>query len=181
LTRAGSSPLEGEALVMLQRAPCDVALLLAAGGPARAGPVVVPFGAAEHDWAALELGAWLAGAGRPLHLLGTVAETESGARDASRLLADAGLLIQRLSGVTPFPRLVGPGREGTVEAAKDGGLLVIGLSERWHEEGLGMTRWGIARTATVPVLFVRRGLRPGGLAPDASMTRFSWSVAAGGA
>ena len=28
------------------------------------GPVLVPFGGAEHDWAAVELGAWLARAGR---------------------------------------------------------------------------------------------------------------------
>ena len=30
------------------------------GRPLREGPVVVPFGGAEHDWAALELGAWVA-------------------------------------------------------------------------------------------------------------------------
>ena len=141
----------------------------------------MPFGAGEHDWAALELGAWLAGAsGRSLHLLGTTTQTESGRRDASRLLADAGLLIQRASGVTPVPRLVAAGHEGPVAAAAaEGGLLVIGLSERWIDEGLGLTRWAIARSASVPVLFVRRGLRPGGLAPDVSATRFGWSVAVG--
>ena len=37
-------------------APCDVAMLVAGGGTLRAGPVLVPFGAAWHDWAALELG-----------------------------------------------------------------------------------------------------------------------------
>ncbi len=167
---------------LLEAILCDVAFLLERkpeGDSLRQGPVLVPFGAGEHDWAALELGAWLSrGSQRPLHLLGTVAETEDGPRDASRLLADAGLLIQRASGVSPVPRLVGPGRDGTVEAAADGGLLVIGLSDRWREEGLGETRWSIARTATAPVLFVRRGLRPGGLAPDASLTRFAWSVTA---
>ena len=45
---------------------CDVALLV--GGPPRAGPVLVPFGAGRHDWAALELGARVARAtGAPLH------------------------------------------------------------------------------------------------------------------
>jgi hypothetical protein len=29
------------------------------------------------------------------------------------------------------------------------------------------------------VLFVRRGLRPGGLAPPEALTRFTWSRAAG--
>jgi hypothetical protein len=73
---------------------------------------------------------------------------------------------------------VPPGHEGIVQAAADGGLLVIGLSERWSDEGLGMTRWAITRSVAVPVLFVRRGLRPGGLAPDVSATRFAWSVTA---
>jgi hypothetical protein len=161
----------------------DVALVV---GLSRAAPgwldapVLVPFGAGHHDWAALELGAWLArGGGRPLHILGTVATTERGARDASRLLADAGLLIQRASGVTPVPLLVEPGHDGPVTAASEGGLLVIGLSEDWHREGLGMTRWAIAKSVASPVVFVRKGVRPGGLAPDVGVTRFGWSVTTG--
>jgi len=31
--------------------------------------------------------------------------------------------------------------------------------------------------ATVPVLLVHGGLRPSGIAPDQSLTRFSWSLA----
>jgi hypothetical protein len=81
--------------------------------------------------------------------------------------------------VTPVPQLVAPGHQGIVEAMEDGGLLVIGLTERWTDEGLGATRWGIARTVAVPVLFVRRGLRPGGLAPNVSATRYGWSVTVG--
>ena len=168
---------------VLEDVLCDVAFLLGRGLNRDSwldGPVIVPFGADPHDWAALELGAWLAkGADRPLHMLGTVADAEHGTRDASRLIADAGLLIQRASGVVPVPKLVEPGREGPVTAAADGGLLVIGLSDNWQGEGLGMTRWAIARTTASPVLFVRRGLRPGGLAPDASVTRFAWSVTVG--
>ena len=56
LVDAGAAPLEGDAGAVLEHAPCDVALLVDAGGPLRPGPVVVPFGAAHHDWAALELG-----------------------------------------------------------------------------------------------------------------------------
>ena len=44
---------------LLARTPCDVALLVPRGAPPE-GPVLVPFGGAEHDWAAVELGAWLA-------------------------------------------------------------------------------------------------------------------------
>ena len=98
---------------LLRLVLCDVAFLVQStleGSSVRDGPVLVPFGAGEHDWAAVELGAWLAGASsRALHLIGTTGETESGKRDASRMLADAGLLIQRASGVVPVPRLVAAG------------------------------------------------------------------------
>ena len=43
-----------------------------------AGPVVVPFGAAWHDWAALELGAWVARAtGAPLRLIGAASDARA--------------------------------------------------------------------------------------------------------
>ena len=35
--------------------------------------------------------------------------------------------------------------------------------------------------AGVPTLFVRRGLRPSGVAPDETMTRFTWTLGAHGA
>ena len=57
---------------------------------------------------------------------------------------------------------------------------MIGLSDRWREEGLGPTRSEIARTAPAPVLFVRRGTRPGALAPREDVTRFTWSRAGDG-
>jgi hypothetical protein len=56
-------------------------------------------------------------------------------------------------------------------------MLVVGLSERWQREGLGKTRLRIAEEAVAPVLLVRRGLRPGGLAPTETRTRFTWSLA----
>ena len=68
-----------------------------------------------------------------------------------------------------------------IEAASGAGLLVIGLSDRWREEGLGPTRSEIAKAAPAPVLFVRRGTRPGALAPRDDVTRFSWSSAGMGA
>jgi DNA-binding SARP family transcriptional activator len=175
LRRSGALGAELEAVLV--EAPCDVAFLSrrqAAGTPAD-GPVLVPFGAGEHDWAALELGAWIASAGdRALRLLGTSADSEG--RDASRMLADASLLLQRSTGVAAEPALVGAGQAGVVEAAGSHGLLVVGVSERWAAEGLGLVRWGIAKEARVPVLFVRRGLRPGGLAPAERLTRFTWSA-----
>jgi hypothetical protein len=81
---------EGVALEAPAAAPCDVAI---ASGRFRfdpAEPVVVPFGGRRDEWAALELGAWIARAhGSSLQLLGTDAtETK---RDASRMLAGASL------------------------------------------------------------------------------------------
>ena len=58
-----------------------------------------------------------------------------------------------------------PGREGILDAASGAGLLVIGLSDRWRQEGLGPTRTEIARSAPAATLFVRRGKRAGALAP----------------
>jgi hypothetical protein len=139
--------------------------------------VLVPFGGADDDWAAVELGAWLARArGVPLRLAGATAAPDQGRRDASRLLSHASLAVQRVLGVGAEPVLTAPGEEGMLEASRDAGLLVVGLSTRWHHEGLGLARLGLARHATPPTLFVHRGLRPGGLAPSAALTRFTWSI-----
>jgi DNA-binding SARP family transcriptional activator len=161
---------------VLAETPCDVALLVARDAQAD-GPVLVPFGGAEHDWAAVELGAWLARAGgEPLRLAGAAAIPTHGKRDASRLLSHGALAVQRVLGISAEPLLVRPGEEGMLEASRDAGLLVVGLSTRWHREGLGQARLRLAREARTPTLFVRRGLRPGGLAPPATLTRFTWSI-----
>jgi hypothetical protein len=70
-----------------------------------------------------------------------------------------------------------PGRAGILAAASRADLLVIGLSERWRKEGLGDTRRAIAKAAPAPIVFVRRGERPGALAPPSDATRFAWSTA----
>jgi nucleotide-binding universal stress UspA family protein len=186
----GRRPLLGEGVprgdvgTLLREAPCDVAVLVAKEGqdvlPSPDDGIVVPFGGVEHDWAALELGAWIASAtGAPLTLLGAAGQTDDRAR-VSRLLADAGLLVQQYGGISAQPVVAEGGREGVIEAAAGAGLLVVGLSDRWREEGLGPTRSEIARAAPAPVLFVRRGARPGALAPREDVTRFSWSGAGAG-
>jgi hypothetical protein len=70
-----------------------------------------------------------------------------------------------------------PGGPSLIEAAESAGLLVVGLSDRWRQEGLGATRSQVVRAAVAPVLFVRRGARPGALAPREDVTRFAWSSA----
>jgi DNA-binding SARP family transcriptional activator len=161
---------------VLEGAPCDVALLVPRDVTS-AGPVLVPFGGAEHDWAAVELGAWLAQIeGTPLRLAGAAAVPEQGKRDASRLLSHGALAVQRVLGISAEPLLTAPGEDGMLEASRDAGLIVVGLSTRWHREGLGPARLRLAREAAPPTLLVRRGLRPGGLAPPSSLTRFTWSI-----
>jgi hypothetical protein len=172
LVSGTESPLDDPATQgVLAGAPCDVGVLV--GQPVEPGPVLVPFGGAEHDWTAIELGAWVAGAlGVPLRLAGP-REAE---RDASRLLASASLATQRAFGVTAEPLLVGPGASRLVEAAQDAALVVVGLTDRWQRDGLGPVRQALVDAARPPVLLARSGLRPGGLAPGESQTRFTWSV-----
>jgi hypothetical protein len=162
-------------LTLLDHTPCDVAILVSAR-PARPGPVLVPFSGSEHDWAAVELGAWLArGDGRPLQLAG--ASTGSEGRDASRLLANASLAVQRGLGIAAEPVIVDPSPPALVTVARAAGVVVVGLADRWRTAGLGRTRTALAVEPDLTTVLVRRGLRPGGLAPRNEATRFTWTIA----
>lgn len=160
---------EREAL--LRAAPCDVALAPRPDlGFAPEGPVLVPFGGGREEWAALELGAWLARAhGLSLHLLGT--DATEGRRDASRMLANASLALQRFAGTPAQPVVVAPGARGVL--GERGSVVVAALPT----SELDPARRELVERTTLPVLLVRGGVRPGGLAPDRTLTRFSWSLA----
>jgi hypothetical protein len=169
--------LSAELTRALEEAPCDVAVLAGSARSGSTGPIVAPFGGAEHDWSAIEIAAWLAGAlGTTLRLVGTEADDARGRRDASRLLARASLLVQQVVGIATEPALAPAGADGVLGAAIDGRLLVVGLSSRWRAEGIGASRVALAAAADVPTLFVRRGPRPGGLAPSETFTRFTWTL-----
>ena len=162
-------------LPLLADAPCDVAVVVG-GRSATGGPVLVPFTGAEHDWSAVELGAWLARNGEArLQLAGATAGTDG--RDASRLLASASLAVQRALGVAAEPVLVEPSPDALVAAAEGAGAVVVGLTDRWRRDGLGRARTALATHVAAPVLLVRRGTRPGGLAPRRDQTRFTWTIA----
>lgn len=150
---------------VIEHSPADVAVF---SGPeldwGRGSGVFVPFGGSRDDWAALEVGAWLASSVQaPLRLVGTAADPSRGRRDASRLLADASLAIQRVVGVAAEPLLVEPSPDALLAAVGPATILVTALPARTAPAGM-------------PVLLVHRGTRPGGLAPRDSWTRFSWSL-----
>jgi DNA-binding SARP family transcriptional activator len=173
-----ASRLPDDLAAILERSPADVGLLARSSIDLEGGAgVFVPFGGGEHDWTALELGAWLASAlSAPLKLVGTKADPRRGQRDASRLLADASLAIQRVAGVETVPLLAEATEEALVAAVEPATLVVAGISPRWRREGIGATRRALVRDARPPTLLVHSGPRPGGLAPHASRTRFSWSI-----
>ena len=162
-------------LSLLDEAPCDVGVVI--GLTVRTGrPVVVPFSGAAHDWAAVELGAWFARTSNvTLQLAG--ASTSAGGRDASRLLASASLAVQRGLGVAAELVIVDPTPDALLAVAREAGLVVVGLTERWRREGLGRTRTALATAGDVTTVLVRHGLRPGGLAPRDGDTRFTWTLA----
>jgi DNA-binding SARP family transcriptional activator len=161
---------------LLESSPADVAVLT--GGVLEGdGGVFVPFGGGDHDWAALELGAWLSvTAGVPLRVVGTKADPQRGERDASRLLADASLAVQRVVGVDTEPLLVEPAR--LVSGVEHATVVVIGITPRWRQEGIGDIRRALVRNASPATLLVHRGPRPSGLAPRDPRTRFTWSIEA---
>jgi DNA-binding SARP family transcriptional activator len=169
--------LPGELAAVLEASPADVGVLSASASGSGGSGVFVPFGGGEHDWSALELGAWFASAtDGSLSLVGTKAESLSGRRDASRLLADASLAAQRVIGVETRPLLAEPTEDALVASVEGAALVVVGISGRWRREGIGAMRHALLRRARPPVLLVHRGPRPSGLAPREARTRFTWTL-----
>ena len=167
-----------ELAAIAERAPADLAAYSGPGvGWETGNGVFVAFGGGVNDWAALELGAWLASSARvPLRLVGTASDPSRGRRDASRLLADASLAVQRVVGVAALPLLAAPRDEALREVVEPATVVVAGFPSRWPLEALQDTRLELVRSGRLPVLLVHRGTRPGGLAPRESSTRFSWSL-----
>jgi hypothetical protein len=167
---------------IFERSPADVGVFDGSPIDWESGDgVLVPFGGGEHDWTALELGAWLASAADVvLRLVGTKTDPARGRRDASRLLADASLAVQRVVGVDAEPLLVEPSEESLLAAVEVASVVVIGISPRWRQHGIGSSRRALVRSGRAPTLLVHRGPRPGGLAPRGSRTRFTWTLDAGG-
>ena len=141
-----------------------------------------PFGAASHDWAALELGAWVARATDSAAAADRRRRraTATDGRDASRLLADASLIVAAAAPAWWRSRCSRrPGRSGVMALAEGAGLLVVGLSDRWRDEGLGPVRSAARRGAARADGAGPARARPGGMAPAETPTRFGWSLTVG--
>ena len=164
---------------VLADAPADVAVVVSANvAPSQPASdrVLVPFGGSEHDWAAVELGAWMADVLESRLCLYAVAREDRSGGDASRLLASAALAAQQLLGVETEARIGPRGRQALLAEASAARLAVAGLGDGWLTKGAGQFRRGLAADASVPVILVRRGLRPSGVAPQEGVTRFTWSL-----
>jgi hypothetical protein len=186
LLAAAPSGVDGDGMLpealagLLEASPCDVALLAGSAPRSFERGIVVLFGGSDHDWAAAELGAWLAAAaGVRLQLVGVRGQLGDDGAGASRLLASASLAIQQLVGIDVDPTLADPGPGGVTAATRSAAIAIVGLSNRWRREGLGASRRALLASRS-PTLLVHRGPRPGGLAPRESMTRFTWTMASGG-
>ncbi len=170
----------GPMLNVLSNAECDVAVVISrqdTGELGDSGPVVVPFGGADHDWAALELATVVARvAGVGVKLVGA-SRGDSDSRSISRLLASASLAVQQLSGVVVETQLTEPGAAGVLSAATGASALMVGLSTRWREEGIGEVRQYIAQHASILTVLVRSGGARSFLRTEGSATRVAWSRA----
>jgi hypothetical protein len=136
--------------------------------------VFVPFGGREHEWAALELAAWLASAAHvPLRPVGVAADPAEGRRDSSRLLANASVAVQRLVGVDAVPAFAARSADALAEVLAPATVVVVGMPPA---TGSAALRDALAERLTAPMLLLYAGSRPSGLAPRDVRTRFSWSL-----
>jgi DNA-binding SARP family transcriptional activator len=172
--------LDHELASLLEHAPCDAAVLVGMPGRAKvddSAPVLVPFGGSEHEWAAAEIGAWIARAeSRPLRLAGTAAAADGGRRDASRLLASVALLVQHVTDVDAEPALAPAGPDGLAALAEEARVVLLGLPDGWQKRGIGRTRAELTRRVTTPTLLIRGGARPSALVQAEGLTRFTWTI-----
>ena len=97
-------------------------------------------------------------AAAPLRLLGASFDVEQGPATRARCSRTPRSSCSSSPGSSPSRCSSTPAAD-VIRKAAGAGLLVVGLSERWREEGLGELRSEIVKAAPAPVLLVRRGTR----------------------
>ena len=108
--------------------------------------------------------------------MGTAANPTRGRRDASGLLADASLAVQRLLGIETDVLLLEPSFEALLAITESARVVALGLPARWRAAGIGTMREALVRRARCDTALVHRGPRPGALAPRGSRTSFTWTI-----
>jgi hypothetical protein len=162
------------ALALLDAASWHLALVAGRDAAWRGDVVAVPFGGTSHDWAALELATWLGRGGRARVLLVGLQDAGRRGRDASRLLAVASLAAQRVAGIHVDTTLAGD-HGGALRKLVADATVLVGVSERWRQEGIGVERRGLAARRHGATLIVRGALTSGALSVRESLTRHPWS------
>ena len=146
------------------------------GRPSGDGPVLVPFAGAEHDWAAVELGAWLARA--PAR--DAAARRRGDGRRRARREPATRQRVDRRAARARRPRRAAArrSRPGGARRGRGGaGIVVVGLTDRWRREASAAP----ARRSPPS----RRRRRSSSAAASAraasrrasSETRFTWTIA----
>jgi DNA-binding SARP family transcriptional activator len=162
---------------LIERSTADLAVAVGTSVDwSKGSGVFVPFGGGEYEWAALELAAWLASAvDVTLPLVGVGADPASGRRDASRLLANASVAVQRLVGIDAMSVFAEASADALADALAPATLVVLGMPRR-PATGRTALRDVVVEKIAMPTLLLYAGSRPGGLAPRDVRTRFSWSL-----
>jgi hypothetical protein len=112
---------------------------------------------------------------RPLHLIGA-ADERSGDRDPSRLLADASLTSNTPPESSRSPLLGRPGKEASPSSPRMRGTSFWAVGAMAQRRTRSGSVCGRGRSSGAPTVLVRRSLRLSGIAPAASLTRFTWSI-----
>ena len=165
-------------LSLLDDAPCDVAVVVGDRSDIK-GPVLVPFSGFEHDWAAVELGAWFAQALEcPIAARGPEHRPGRSRREP--------VACQRLARAAEGARRAGrpADRRARTGSARRRGPRLRSCRRRSH--GALATR-GTGRRSNRPGHDSRtdHARSPAGLAtrrarPQTSETRFTWTVGPSG-
>ena len=179
LLDAGEDALEARVTAVLERAPCDVALLVRGSAGARAGSRWWCRSApAPTTGRPSSSGTWFARAtGGPLRLVGRGGPAAPGARRepaARRRVPDRPAHRRDRRRARPHATRAGGCGGGRRRRSPAGGGPVRALA---RGRARAHPRASSRRQPPAPTVFVRRGARPGGLRRAETRTRFSWSMA----
>ena len=167
---------DAQILALLAGAPCDVGVV--GGGAPRPGAVLVPFAGAEHDWArSSSAPGSRATAGSPCGSSARAPARRGGTRAACWRARRSRCSGRSASPADPVLVDADARRAWSTRPAMPASSWsaspIAGAARAW-----GRARTALATRSGAPAILVRRGRRPGGLAPREADTRFTWTIVA---